>query len=579
MSPTKEVRQCGSTAQALLFAGFIVCSHFAPFQPIKDISTTALPEEPCQIEPRLSWTEQEKWAWKQICEGRIADFNKGQDYGGKLDPKTSEDWPKTRVLRPLFLETILLHGPYQRAIPRHGVRIVGAWFVESLDLSNATIPHQLWLDGCRFEASVNFNQLRASLISLLGSKFTRTLSMEGLEVSRLFMSGGAEFAKVDLGIAKVGGLLDMTKSKFTGTLLMDRLQVDGALFMHDGAEFAEVDLRSAKVGNFLAIGSKFTGRLIMNALEVEGSLLMRGPGAEFAEVDLRGAKVGGLLDMTDSKFSGTLAMKRLQVGIDLLMYRVEGAPGSEVYVGYAEIKGNMDIRGSNLPSLDLTGTKIRGEFVLGMPADDPSVKWHQDAVLVLHNTEVGRFIDRRDAWPDKLDLVGFTYDSFGSEIASREVSWFTNWLARQTEYSPQPYQQLAGVLRKAGHADKAKDILYAGKEQERKQATWRQWIWLTALKCFIGYGFRIYYTLWWVLGLIVTGALVLNVTNQGPLNGMPYGFSYSVDMLLPIIELSKRHYEIHLYGFARYYFYFHKVMGWILASFIVAGITGLTEKT
>lgn len=40
-------------------------------------------------------------------------------------------------------------------------------------------------------------------------------------------------------------------------------------------------------------------------------------------------------------------------------------------------------------------------------------------------------------------------------------------------------------------------------------------------------------------------------------------------MLLPIIELSKRHYEIHLDDFARYYFYFHKAMGCILASFNV----------
>ncbi len=50
-------------------------------------------------------------------------------------------------------------------------------------------------------------------------------------------------------------------------------------------------------------------------------------------------------------------------------------------------------------------------------------------------------------------------------------------------------------------------------------------------------------------------------------------------MLLPIIELNKRHYEIQLARFARYYFYFHKIMGWILASFIGAGINGLTEKS
>ena len=27
-----------------------------------------------------------------------------------------------------------------------------------------------------------------------------------------------------------------------------------------------------------------------------------------------------------------------------------------------------------------------------------------------------------------------------------------------------------------------------------------------------------------------------------------------------------------------YYFYFHKLVGWVLASFLVAGLAGLTQK-
>lgn len=125
--------------------------------------------------------------------------NKGDDYGGKLNPKTPERWPESRVLRPAFLETILLHEPYRSALTRQGVRIAGAWFVESLDVSNVIIPYQLWLDRRRFAASVNFSGLRThSLISLAGSKFTGTLNMDSLEVeSDLFMRG-AEFVDVVL---------------------------------------------------------------------------------------------------------------------------------------------------------------------------------------------------------------------------------------------------------------------------------------------------------------------------------------------------------------------------------------------
>jgi hypothetical protein len=48
-------------------------------------------------------------------------------------------------------------------------------------------------------------------------------------------------------------------------------------------------------------------------------------------------------------------------------------------------------------------------------------------------------------------------------------------------------------------------------------------------------------------------------------------------MLLPIIQLRKEHSDIDLDGAAQYYFYFHKIMGYVLASFLIAGLSGLTK--
>ena len=49
-------------------------------------------------------------------------------------------------------------------------------------------------------------------------------------------------------------------------------------------------------------------------------------------------------------------------------------------------------------------------------------------------------------------------------------------------------------------------------------------------------------------------------------------------MLLPIIQLRKKNYEIELHGrWRRYYFYVHKIMGYVLASFLIAGLAGLTK--
>ncbi len=45
-----------------------------------------------------------------------------------------------------------------------------------------------------------------------------------------------------------------------------------------------------------------------------------------------------------------------------------------------------------------------------------------------------------------------------------------------------------------------------------------------------------------------------------------------------MVQLSESHYTIELAGFARYYFYAHKLMGYVLASFLIAGLAGLTQK-
>ncbi len=101
-----------------------------------------------ETSPPEDWSEAETWAWAEIRAGRTADFNARF---GPLDPKTPKGWDDTRKLGQSFLETILLDDPYRSAIPRQGVRILGAWFPEPIDLAHARVEHQLWLHRSRFD--------------------------------------------------------------------------------------------------------------------------------------------------------------------------------------------------------------------------------------------------------------------------------------------------------------------------------------------------------------------------------------------------------------------------------------------
>jgi hypothetical protein len=67
-------------------------------------------DEPCSVSSDPRWTPQEKFVWRRVCVGAVADFNAEPGYGGNLDPTNPAGWPQSRVLRPAFLQTILFKG-------------------------------------------------------------------------------------------------------------------------------------------------------------------------------------------------------------------------------------------------------------------------------------------------------------------------------------------------------------------------------------------------------------------------------------------------------------------------------------
>jgi hypothetical protein len=312
---------------------------------------------------------------------------------------------------------------------------------------------------------------------------------------------------------------------------------------------------------------------------------MRG-GAEFDEVILRGAKIGDQISMIGSKFTGKLNMGSTKVGGAVFARNSVFDENAKWSLIFAEIGSNLDLRQATLTVLDLTGTRIGGELRLGTAIRDDAPNWRNGSRMTLRNTNVGAVQDREDSWPKMLELEGFTYRRLGgfggegtADIGKRNSVWSIEWLARDPTYSPQPYEHLADVLRQSGQPEKADDVLYAGRERERAGvATGLDFVWKTVLHAFIGHGYRVHRALYWILGFVVLGAVVLRISGEGQRNRMPIGLSYSLDTLIPIVRLREYHYShVDLAGWARYYFYVHQLMGYVLASFLIAGLSGLTK--
>ena len=516
-------------------------------------------EEPCSVSADPSWTPQEKFVWERVCAGEDADFNAAPGYGGQLDPTKPEGWPQNRVLRPKFLETILFKDPYRSALTRNGVNIVGARFTETINLENAELEHPFGLQDSLLEKDVNLIRVRSkSPMGLARSHVAGTLDMYELELSGDLIIQNANLGYVRLQLAHVG-VLDLSGSKVTGTLDMSSVQVGGGLFMRDKDEFADVVLRATHVGGQLSLnGSKVTGKLKMSGLQVVSGLFMRDK-AEFADVDLTGVHVSGQLVLNGSKVAGYFNCYGLDVEQQVFM----GAEfDGRVDCVIVKIKGDLYLYGQFKKDVDFSGADIDGGLHL------QSAQWADGVTLVLRDAKVlGTIPGLADAWAPKLDLDGFTYRSAGA------ADQFENWFGRLDHYAPQPYEQLASVIQSQGHGALATAIRYSSRERERSEATDGAWVWLTTLKWLIGYGYYPYYAMGWAIGLVIVGALVLRISRDGP----PDIISYSFDMLLPIIRLRESHYQVDLTTWARYYFYFHKIMGYVLASFLLAGLAGLTK--
>jgi len=134
-------------------------------------------------------------------------------------------------------------------------------------------------------------------------------------------------------------------------------------------------------------------------------------------------------------------------------------------------------------------------------------------------------------------------------------------VGRDPSSSPQPYEHLAGLFRRAGEPGKANDILYAAREQRRRLALSKVndrgqpkkreipegiGLWLLRLTIGYGLGHRYFRVVWWVIGLAIVGMLLLIAAGQPP-ERWPSLLLASFDQLLPAIKPNKA-YEAIIFG-------------------------------
>lgn len=433
---------------------------------------------------------------------------------------------------------------------------------------------QLNLDMARIEGNVFLRQALLWLdASFMGTRITGNLNL----------SGGQFKAKLNLKDARLDGHL--------------LLYVDGQL--QTGC-WGNMVLTNATVGGMVALGMVCEEVVSCSGLHA-GSLFARSdPETSPATpvfrkaIELSHAIIDGFCDLDDARVEAEINLDGATVGRDLRLRCIFAAPSPK-----KDATGKVP----PAPVVNLSTSTIEGQLILTLPLSSAGAG--RDHRLDLRDTKVGSLQVSgpvKDSWPSpgSVQLDGFTFDRLGAfnvakteEMTRKPASWFRQWLALDS-FSPQPYEQLAAVLRQAGHAEKANQILYEARERIRREswswgAPWRgfpRWLGLGLLKITIGYGIglRFFYALLWVAGLTAVGVGVLLVHpplagSAVPLESWADRIAYSFDQLLPIVELSKSFGEVKLPHEAEQYFYLHRVLGFLLGGFITAGIAGLTQRS
>jgi hypothetical protein len=209
-------------------------------------------------------------------------------------------------------------------------------------------------------------------------------------------------------------------------------------------------------------------KLDAQGLQCRGDLHLRGGFQAIGLVDLVGATITGQLACTGGKFLAkgmALNCSAISVGADVFLRTGFEARGW-VDLKRAEIAGNLQMSAATLNTgLDAKGVRVRAGFI-----------WKDvtgDGIEVdLIDAHVGTLVDSPGSWQSvkMLRLSSFRYDRIESDMDVQErLDWLAKHDATARRFTPQPYVQLANVLRRQGFAGDAARVLVRREDKQRRQ--------------------------------------------------------------------------------------------------------------
>ena len=475
--------------------------------------------------------------------------------------------------------------------------MLGARVVGSLDLSYVHVPFGIMMIRCSFPEQIR---------------------LQATEISRLDLNGS-----------------------YTADIFAPDIHVDGSMFFgwdnHEYGSFhasGEIDIEGARIdgdvnfgeGHFRHSKAPFDDNLTgMNVaiaaggVEVKHSVTLCCGFESDGGVNLSAATIGGSLIFGGGRFvnpnnTAIVASVARIGGSVLLAAEPFGAFYSDgaVEFGATHVAGVFGTFSNSSAKFSGRTSERHGLFAAGLEVNGPfgwqNVDLENGATLDLTGASVTGLVDEQRSWPQpgKLLIDGFTYKNFG---VVKDAPSRLRWVALQPEFHPQPYRQLAKVLRANGDDAGAVSVLIAEQDVRFQNSPLIRRIWAAFLKTTVGYGHEPLLTIIWAAIVVLLGWMMVKIGVRAgvmrrtwpesiPISGEVPSYErlhpllYSLDVFLPFVNLHQEHYwwpdadaegewtivgqRVKISGqVLRYYFWMQIIAGWLLSAIFLAGVTGL----
>jgi sRNA-binding regulator protein Hfq len=538
-------------------------------------------------------TAAEKKLFAAVANGEFADYSSTNEK--KNNPAEAAKWGRSRILNADRLTWLCTDKQASQLVAHKGIQVKGTRIDGEFDLVFARLPFRLYFQCCRFTAQICLHQAKLMGLNMAGTHTSQILA-DGLKVEGdVFLRNGFKAeGEVRLLGAEIGGNLDCEEGQFVNegedALSADRVTVKGSVFLRNGFKAdGAVRLLGAEIGGNLEcdksqLVNKGGAALFADGAIVRGNVFLRNGFKAEGEVRLLGAEIGGNLDCEEGQFVN------------------EG--GNALFADGAIVKGSVFLRDGFKAAgrIAFVGARIGGHFCVA------NVNSPESMALDVTSARIGVLHDDRESWPLSGELVldGLEYEKIysGAPTDSKDR---IEWLRLQDGFWPQPYEQLAKVLRESGNGAGARDALVAKNKDraERTKLTFVEKCWFRFFGPLIGYGHKPWLALPLALVIMLFGSVFFKegyahdfVTPLGESayaedsTGAPrvsevypvfHSFVYSMDVFVPVVDLRQADYWLPNpnRGSAGWlllsWLWVETACGWVLTTLFLVGLTGLVR--